>query len=418
MNLNRLSLPSLIACVLVIALIGIAWSVWSRDGGPGLPHPVTLGSQVQRTGVTPQDEQAPESPDQRTRVTPQDKHAPQSPDQRTGVTPQDEQDVRPPSRADLPPSEASGSTVRVQKIGDNEFRYLVNSEAQVFIGMGYNPIYRYLSNEERAANYDRDFRILCQAGVNHITGWDADKGYEQDKFDELTLDYAHRYGIGVVMPFFLPFDGDYYDEAFRRDLLDQAAAKVARFRDHPALRMWGVGNEVFLDGLPPEMAPAFGDFYLEVADLIHGLDPNHPVIYREGEDIFVPIIVTFMQRRPPEREWLLYAMNVYTAEIERILDTWTDYGFDRPLFVSEFGAEEYWPGGRAIGYLDMWRMIRSHPEYVMGGAPYVWTTEGPEPVDQKWGLMDGESVPVDDTFSRLRADWLEEEGARRSCPAT
>ncbi|MDP2660770.1 MAG: glycoside hydrolase family 2 TIM barrel-domain containing protein [Dehalococcoidia bacterium] len=335
-------------------------------------------------------------------------------DRRTGVPTPDKQTTTPPSVAVPPSPRASPSRVLVEKTGDNVFRYLVNGEPQVFIGMGYNPIYRYLSDQERAANYDRDFRILCQAGVNHITGWDADKGYEQDKFDELTLDYAHKYGIGVVMPFFLPFDGDYFDEAFRRDLLDQAATKVVRFRDHPALRMWGVGNEVFLDGLPPEMTTVFGRFYLELADLIHGLDPNHPVIYREGEDIFVPIIVRFLQRRPPEREWLLYAMNVYTTEIERILDTWPDYGFDRPLFVSEFGAEEDWPGGRAMGYVDMWRMIRSHPDYVMGGAPYVWTTEGPEPTDQKWGLMDGDGRPVDDTFSQLSADWLEEDGAGRT----
>ncbi|MDP2727782.1 MAG: hypothetical protein Q8P59_09590, partial [Dehalococcoidia bacterium] len=72
------------------------------------------------------------------------------------------------------------SIVMVENLGDGSFRYLVNGEPQVFIGMGYNPIYRYLSDEERAANYNRDFRILCKAGVNQITGWDADKGYEQD----------------------------------------------------------------------------------------------------------------------------------------------------------------------------------------------------------------------------------------------
>ncbi|MDP2728329.1 MAG: glycoside hydrolase family 2 TIM barrel-domain containing protein, partial [Dehalococcoidia bacterium] len=229
--------------------------------------------------------------------------------------------------------------------------------------------------------------------------------------------YAHKYGIGVVMPFYLPADGDYTNEAFRQSLLEEARAKITRFKDHPALRMWGVGNEVLLEALPLRMMVAFGRFYLQLADLFHELDPNHPVIYRESEDLFVPAIVRFLQERTPERPWLLYGMNIYSMEMERLLDDWPYYGFDRPLFVTEFGAEPFWPGGRAIGYLNMWRMIRAHPDYVLGGAPYVWTTEGPElDTDRKWGLMDGNSKPVDDTFGQLKQDWLKENGGRRACP--
>ena len=109
-------------------------------------------------------------------------------------------------------------------------------------------------------------------------------------------------------------------------------------------------------------------------------------------------------------------MNIYSMELERILEDWPGYGLDRPLFVTEFGAEPEWMGGRAAGYVDMWRTIRAYPEYVMGGAPYVWTTEGPEPVDIKWGLMDGNARPVDDTFELLKEEWLKEEGAARRCP--
>lgn len=308
------------------------------------------------------------------------------------------------------------SYVTVEKLSDGSFRYLVNGRRQLLIGMGYNPIYRHLSNEERAANYDRDFRILCQAGVNHILGWDADKGYEQDKFDELTLDYAHKYGIGVVMPFYLPALADYTDEAVRQGLLKEAAAKIARFKDHPALRMWGVGNEVLSD-MPPgaRNRMAFGRFYLELVDLFHKLDPNHPAIYREAEDYFIPVIRSLLTRRSEPRPWLLYGMNIYSDELERILDEWPSLGLDGPLIVTEFGAEPGEVGGRAVGYLSMWRMIRAHPEYVLGGAPYVWTTEGPEPVDIKWGLMDSYGVPVDDTFEQLATEWRKERGRNRHC---
>ncbi|MDO8691202.1 MAG: glycoside hydrolase family 2 TIM barrel-domain containing protein [Dehalococcoidia bacterium] len=339
------------------------------------------------------------------------------------VSPPTESAARPlPAEADVPhrvEAEAAGlipSYVSIEDLGDGSFRYLVNGTPQLFIGMGYNPIYRYLSDAERAEAYNRDFRLMCRAGINHITGWDSDKGYEQDKFDELTLDYADKYGLGVIMPFYLPPDGDYQDEAFTQELTAQAVAKIDRFKNHPALRMWGVGNEVLGQIESWQDRAAFGLFYLQLADLFHALDPNHLVIYREAEDFYIPDIADFLSRLPSDRPWLLYGMNVYTADLERILDDWPSYELNMPIFVTEFGADQDWPGGRSIGYLSMWRMIRAHSEYALGGAPYAWTTAGPEPTDAVWGLMDGESRPVDDTFAQLKADWLREKGTRRLCP--
>ena len=251
------------------------------------------------------------------------------------------------------------NTTIIEDMGDGSFRYLVSGQPQVFIGMGYNPIYRNLTREERATNYERDFRILCEAGVNHITGWDFDKGYEQDRFDELTLDSANKYKLGVIMPFYLPPDGDYRDEAFMQGLIEQATEKARRFKSHPALRMWGVGNEV-LSEMPRAMRPAFGRFYMRLADLFHELDPGHPVIYREAEDLFVPAISMALAASETPRPWLQYGMNVYSLELERILDDWPSQGFERPVFVTEFGAEAYWFGDRALGYQAMWRMIRAH----------------------------------------------------------
>jgi len=113
------------------------------------------------------------------------------------------------------------------------------------------------------------------------------------------------------------------------------------------------------------------------------------------------------------RPWLLYGMNVYDKDVRPILRDWPDYELDRPVLVSEFGAEGDTPEERAQGYLDMWRGIREFPQYVIGGAPYVWTTEGPEPTDEIWGLMDGESRPVDGTFALLSQAWRQEPTANK-----
>jgi len=49
----------------------------------------------------------------------------------------------------------------------------------------------------------------------------------------------------------------------------------------------------------------------------------------------------------------------------------------------------------------MWAMIRARPEYVLGAAPYVWSVEGPEPVDRLFGLTEN-GKPVDSALGTLR----------------
>ncbi|HEU0167857.1 MAG TPA: glycoside hydrolase family 2 TIM barrel-domain containing protein, partial [Chloroflexota bacterium] len=319
----------------------------------------------------------------------------------------------------LPPNDArvqTPSQVSVAQQPDGSWQYLVNGQPRVFIGMGYDPIYRYLSTEGRAANYQRDFQLLHDAGVNTITGWDADKGYDQDKFDELTLSIAEQHDIGVVMPLNLPPGGDYTDPTFVQSLLDEARSKVERFKDYPALRMWGVGNEVFWD-MNPEMWPAFEDAYRQIADLFHQLDPAHPVIYREAEMAYVPEFAD-MLRDGAARPWLLYGMNVYNKDPGPLLDQWASFGLDRPMLVSEFGTQGDTPELRARGYVAMWHAIRCAPSYVLGGAPYVWTTAGPEPTDTVWGLMDANGQPVDGTFAALTSAWrVDTPGMPSACSA-
>ncbi|MBI4320719.1 MAG: hypothetical protein HY675_19685 [Chloroflexi bacterium] len=298
------------------------------------------------------------------------------------------------------------SVVRVERLSSGEFVYLVNEEVEYMVGMGYNAIYRFLPDEERAARYNQDFSRMVALGINTILGWDADKGFEQDKWDELTLDKAWEHGIGVVMPFYLPPEGNYEDAAFREQLKAELAAKVVRYRDHPALRMWGIGNEVIEGVTASGQVDVFGSLYLELADIAHELDPNHPVIYREAEDVYLPLLSWYRPDDGVERPWLLYGMNFYTYRLEEALANWPLLSNGMPLFVTEFAPEGCAGEDRVVGYLKMWEMIRSHPDFVLGGAPYVWTTDGPEPVDREYGLVDGDGNPVDGSLEAMSGEFL------------
>jgi hypothetical protein len=164
---------------------------------------------------------------------------------------------------------------------------------------------------------------LSALGVNTVLGWDP------AEFDGTLLDAAQRHGIGVVLPFDLDPDADYTDPAVRQQLHTEVLAWVTRYRGYPALRMWGLGNEVLHKIVHPAWvgpqdphqeleAEAFSDWLVQTADDIHALDPQHPVTYRDAEDAFVGWVVAAEQRAgAAPRPWFAWG----TTAISRIWAT-------------------------------------------------------------------------------------------------
>ncbi|MBI4320790.1 MAG: hypothetical protein HY675_20045 [Chloroflexi bacterium] len=301
-----------------------------------------------------------------------------------------------------PPSCAGSSVVTISG-SQFDYVYTVNGQRQGIRGVGYNSVYRFLTPGERAERYRKDFVQMKKSGINTIIGWEKDKGYDHDRFDELTLGVAQEYGIGVIMPYYLPPDANYKDPSLREWLKQNVAAMVERFKDCPAVRMWGIGNEVLFAIEGDERAQGFAEFYVELADMVRQLDPNHPVLYREAEDPFAYFIAEALARDGVKRPWLAYGMNIYTYRIQTALASWRTNGWDGPVIVSEFAPIGVNRGERADAYVSMWNIIRSHPAIVLGGILYVWTTAGPEPVDGTYGLVDENGVPVDESLAKMTA---------------
>jgi hypothetical protein len=295
--------------------------------------------------------------------------------------------------------------------GNHHFELLVNGQPQVIKGMGLNTQYaQFMSPTERAARLDADMAAYQQLGVNTVLGWDP------AEFDGALLDSAARHDIGVVLPFDLDPEADYTDPQFRQQLRDQVLTWVARNRDQPALVMWGLGNEVLHKIVHPAWvgpqdprrelnAEAFSDWLVETADAIHAADPNHPVTYRSAEDAFVPWVVAALKRHPGDpRPWFVWGTNCYQDYLSTILDNWPDSGMDNAIWVSEFAPGTLAIPDRPDGFAAMWQSIRKHPDWVLGGAVYAWTRNGPEGVDRNFGLTD-DGTPVDgrslDTLTEL-----------------
>jgi hypothetical protein len=170
--------------------------------------------------------------------------------------------------------------------------------------------------------------------------------------------------------------------------------------------MWGLGNEVLHKIVHPawvgpqdpqreRQAEAFSDWLIATADAIHAVDPDHPVTYRSAEDAFIDWVIAALNRRGGgPRPWFVWGTNCYQPYLGDIVDNWPDDGMPLALWVSEFA-----PGGMAVpdrpaGFESMWGIIRRHPQWVLGGAAYAWTRNGPEGVDRNFGLTD-DGEPVD-----------------------
>ncbi len=308
--------------------------------------------------------------------------------------------------ASLSAAPPGGSLVpsRVEVRGsDRRFTYLVNGEPQVIRGMGLNTQYRTLFNaEDRAARLDADLETMQRMGVNTVLGWDP------LEIDQTVLDLAAKHGMGVVLPFDLRPDVDYTDPTVRAGLTQDVVAWVQENRRHPALRMWGLGNEVLHKIVHPSwlgpqdpardrQARAFSKWLVETADTIHALDPDHPVTYRSAEDAFIPWVADALkQRGGGPRPWFVWGTNTYSDHLGDIVDAWPGQGAGLALWVSEFA-----PGGLALpdrpsGFTEMWGYVRRHPDWVLGGAVYAWTRNGPEEIDRTMGLTD-DGTPFDRT---------------------
>lgn len=116
---------------------------------------------------------------------------------------------------------------------------------------------------------------LREAGGNAIRTWGID-----DKTVEL-FDRAHKAGIVVQGGFWLAKAGDggfsYNNPADRQKQFEYIQKYVRKFKNHPALLTWAVGNEMEL-GLPKDQVENMWMHVDEIAKMMKTEDPGRPVM--------------------------------------------------------------------------------------------------------------------------------------------
>ena len=176
-------------------------------------------------------------------------------------------------------------------------------------------------------------KSLADYGGNAFRTWRVDNG---EKSGLEILDEAQRYGLMVCMGLDVARERHGFDYSDKQAVAQQLAAieqDILALKDHPALLMWGIGNELNLRHSNPKVWNAVDD----ISKMIHRLDPNHPTttMLAGAESEVIKLVVA----RCPDLDLLSFQLY---GEIDQLPDYLSQSGFSGAYTVSEWGATGHW----------------------------------------------------------------------------
>ena len=251
-----------------------------------------------------------------------------------------------------------------------------------------------------------DLAQLAAAGGNSVRTWGAE-GLE-DRLDE-----AHRLGLTVTVGIWLGHErhGFNYDDAAQVHAQKEDARKaILRYKDHPALLMWGIGNEMegFEEGDNPRIWEAVND----IAAMAKELDPNHPTLTVTAEigGARISSLNTYGTAID------IHGINAYGGAAS-IPERYRAAGGVKPYVLTEFGPAGSWEvpttawgappeptsGDKAAFYRNTYESaILGAPGQALGAYAFTWGHKM-EATETWFGmfLANGSRLPVIDTMTEL-----------------
>ncbi len=254
-----------------------------------------------------------------------------------------------------------------------------------------------------------DFQLMKEMGCNcirlfHSAGADNRTYVPQDYNKELLRTLYNRYGIRVIMGDFLgaytvgsgaswDLGTDYTNLAQRENMKNVVRAMVLDHKDEPYVLMWLLGNENNMGSAytginatrtnAADVPQSYAEFLNEVAQMIHTLDPDHPVaVGNMGLGL-----VEYYEQYAPELD--IIGTNWYTGRYglgnSYLIEA--KEKINRSLIITEYGADAYhYQQGvneteQSLYHGGNWKSITYNtalvPGYgnLLGGVVFEWLDE-------------------------------------------
>jgi hypothetical protein len=238
--------------------------------------------------------------------------------------------------------------------------------------------------------------VVKACGGNTIRTWGIENAQE-------ILDEAEKYGLKVMLGLWVQHERhgfDYNDSEKIKNQLEGFRIAVRKYKDHPALLMWGVGNEYELEYSNTKVWSAVN----EIAKMVHEEDKNHPTATvtagTNAEKLkFVQTVLTEID---------IYGINTY-GDIESVKSVLTNGNYKGPYMITEWGPNGHWESPKtswgmsieqtstekAAVYLQRYRTcIAADSAQCIGSFAFLWGQKQ-EYTSTWYGLFNEDGIPTE-----------------------
>ncbi len=174
---------------------------------------------------------------------------------------------------------------------------------------------------------------LAEHGGNSFRTWRTDNGQSTGKE---VLDRAQKNGLYVTMGIEVACERhgfDYNNEAAVAEQLERIKNEIQLYKDHPALIIWSIGNELNLRATNPKVWDAVN----QISKYIHEVDPNHLTLTTlAGID---KKLADDLKARATDLD--LIGIQMY-GDIINLQKRIKDAGWEGAYVVTEWGATGHW----------------------------------------------------------------------------
>lgn len=253
-----------------------------------------------------------------------------------------------------------------------------------------------------------DMSVFAKHGGNSIRTWRTDNA-EGSGLDVLNEAAENELTVLMCIEIGRERHGfDYDDEEAVAAQLEYARGEVLKYKDHPALLGWMIGNEPNLYYENPKVFDAIND----ISRMIHETDGNHPTTTALAG--FSADLAGVMEERASDLDFVSVQFYGDIVNLPALMD---EIGYDKPYMVTEWGAIGHWEvpttawgapieqnsSEKAENYRKSHEIaIASQPEQVMGSYVFLWGQKQ-ERTPTWYGMLlqDGTGTETIDVMQRI-----------------
>ncbi|MFA5271513.1 MAG: hypothetical protein WC412_04120 [Candidatus Omnitrophota bacterium] len=305
---------------------------------------------------------------------------------------------------------AKASKIDIKTTPEKGYYLAVDDKPFLIKGVIYNPTptckgydYEFLQDENKP--WLIDGKLMQEAGINCVRIYST--GEDLSKVKEFIHDMYEKFGIYTIVSDWLglwSYPGvNYADKQFQKNTKERLLKIVESLKDEKGLLMWVLGNEnsyTFsgkicfwtcpevekVKDLREQIQKKAEIYYIFVNGLaqdIKKVDKNHPVALGNGEQSFLDIASKV------SGDIDVLAIILYRGKkFGNLFNNIKDY-FDKPVFLSEFGADSYdaymqkpAEDVQAEFIASQWQDIYEHSVFsknnegnCIGGSLFEWNDE-------------------------------------------